>query len=144
MSGALRSGPRCSIAPRFKGISRVSALKLVPRPGTLAKMPWGPRTIWPLVTSYLDPCQGHTKQPSSSMLPPARSARRWRHLRPTAKYSPLLPTAHSPTPVTCRRLLLAGQIPGEAAKDVTDLGRPRTGAYPPFVQALGVAAELKA
>src|SRR5947207_14962112 len=37
------------------------------------------------------------------MVPPARSAQRWRHRLVTAKYSPsTLPTAHFPAPVTFR------------------------------------------
>ncbi len=80
-----RAEPRRSTLPRLSGNTRARALKLSPRPGILAKIPCGPSTIRPVLTSYFDPCQGHTRQPPSSMLPPARSARRWRHLRPTAK-----------------------------------------------------------
>ena len=61
--------------------------------GSSRTRPAGPRVIRPVVTSYLAWCQGQTRQPSASMLPSARSARRWRQRRPTAKYSPLSPTA---------------------------------------------------
>ena len=87
------SAPRTVTRPRRSGHALVRAMKAAPRPGILAKTPWGPRVICPVVTSYLDWCQGQTKQPSASMLPSARSARRCRHRLLTAKYSPLLPTA---------------------------------------------------
>ena len=54
----------------------------------------GPRTILPVLTSYLDPCQGQTRQPSLSTRPLARSAYRCRHRRVTANSSPFaFPTA---------------------------------------------------
>ena len=62
-----------------------------PRPGTLAKTPCGPRTIRPVSTSLLAPCHGHTRQPSSSIEPPARSARRCRQRRPPRTASGRVP-----------------------------------------------------
>ena len=47
--------------PRVRGSTLVNALKPVPRPGTLAKTPWGPRTIRPVRTSYLASCHGQTR-----------------------------------------------------------------------------------
>jgi hypothetical protein len=61
--------PRRSTLPRLRGTTLVKAMNIAPRPGTLAKMPCGPRIIRPVRTSYLDWCQGQTRQPSASMLP---------------------------------------------------------------------------
>src|SRR5262249_30735921 len=60
----------------------------------------GPRTTCPFSTSYADWCHGQTSRPSS-IDPPARSARRCRHRRVTAKNLPsMFPMAYGPARVT--------------------------------------------
>src|SRR5438132_9180811 len=55
----------------------------------------------PVATSYFAPCQGHTRHPSLSIRPLARSAKRCRHRLDTAKSCPLeFPTAYRPAPTT--------------------------------------------
>src|SRR2546422_1010863 len=55
----------------------------------------------PVATSYFAPCQGHTRHPSLSIRPLARSAKRCRHRLDTAKSCPLeFPTAYWPAPTT--------------------------------------------
>jgi hypothetical protein len=81
----------------------VSVMLAAPRSGILAYTPWGPRTIRPVRTSYLAPCQGHTRQPSLSVEPRPRSAPRWRHRRVTPKRLPsAFPIAWRPAPVGTR------------------------------------------
>lgn len=41
--------------------------------------PWGPGVIFPVVTSYWAPCQGHCKQLSSATFPSPSDASRCRH-----------------------------------------------------------------
>src|SRR5438093_13512399 len=55
----------------------------------------------PVATSYFAPCQGHTRHPSLSIRPLARSAKRCRHRLDTANSCPLeFPTAYWPAPTT--------------------------------------------
>ena len=61
----------------------------------------GPTTIRPVGGSYQAWCHGQTRQPSSSICPFPRSARRCRQRRETAKRSPsTLSAAQSPIPRT--------------------------------------------
>jgi len=92
--------PDTDTVPRRRGQTFVSLVNIAPSPGILAKNCWGPRTICPSSTSYAAWCHGQTSRPSSSD-PPARSARRCRQRRVTAKYVPsMFPTAYGPAPVT--------------------------------------------
>ena len=60
---------RSTTSPRRSGKIRVRAMLAAPRPGTFAYTPCGPRTIRPVSTSYLAPCQGHTRQPACRWTP---------------------------------------------------------------------------